>query len=53
MLGASQAVQWLGLCTTTAGNLGWIPSGETKIVYAGQHRNKQNNNKKIQSIFKL
>ena len=40
-LGNSLAVQWLGLCASTAGGKGSIPSGGTKIPHAtGQKINK-------------
>ena len=34
--GNSLAVQWLGLCASTAGGLGSIPGGGTEILHAAQ-----------------
>ena len=36
-IGTSPAVQWLGLCASTAGGAGSIPGGGTKIPHAAQH----------------
>ena len=33
-------VQWLGLCTVNAGDMGSIPGWGTKILYAVQHNQK-------------
>ena len=37
MLGTSLEIQWLRLCTSTAGGTGSIPDGGTKIPYAAWH----------------
>ena len=40
---SSLAVQWLGLCASTAGGMGSIPGQETKIPHAtpcGQNKTK-------------
>ena len=34
--GNSLVVQWLGLCASTAGDIGFIPGGGTKIPSAAQ-----------------
>ena len=39
--GNSLAVQCLGLCTFTAGSMGSIPGGETKILQAMRARKKK------------
>ena len=39
-------VQWLGLCASTAGGMGSIPGGETKISQHSQKKKK----KKVQYI---
>ena len=52
--GTSLVVQWLRLCTSTAGGMSLIPGQGTKIPYAagnGQKRNK-NKFKKTFIIFK-
>ena len=38
--GTSLVVQWLRLCLSTAGGVGWIPSQETKIPNATLPKNK-------------
>ena len=45
-LGNSLAVQWLGLCVSTAGGPGSIPGQGAKIPYAAQHWPKQTNKQK-------
>ena len=40
-LGTSLAVQWLGLCTSTAGSMGSIPGWGTKMPQAAQHSQKK------------
>ena len=35
------AVQWLGFCASTAGDMGSIPGGRTKILHALMHGQKQ------------
>ena len=40
-LGNSLAVQWLGLCASTAGDTGSIPGRGTKILHAEQHAKKK------------
>ena len=35
--GTSLVVQWLGLCTSTAGDVGSIPGWGTKLPHSGQH----------------
>ena len=43
MDGNSLAVQWLGLCTSTAGGMGPIPSQGTKIPHEMQCGQKKKN----------
>ena len=43
--GVSLAVQWLRLCAFTAGDVGSIPAGGTKIPYAVRHSQKKPPNK--------
>ena len=38
--GTSLAVQWLGLCTSTAGGVGSIPGQGTKTLPAARHGQK-------------
>ena len=38
--GTSLVVQWLGLCTSNAGEAGSIPGRGTKVLYASQHGQK-------------
>ena len=40
--GASLAVQWVRLCASNAGDVGWIPGSETKISHASSPINKYN-----------
>ena len=40
-LGTSLAVQWLRLCTSTAGGMGSIPDWRTKIPRAARHGQKK------------
>ena len=35
-------VQWLGLCTSTAGSMGSIPGLGTKILHPAEPKNKSN-----------
>ena len=55
-LGEFLAVQWLGLCTSTAGGPGLIPGWETKIPEAS-HLAQNKNRKTIlwmqENFFKL
>jgi len=44
------AVQWLGLCTSTAGGKGSIPGQEMKIPHATSHGQKQTKTKQIKSL---
>ena len=39
--GTSLMVQWLKLCTSTAGNTGFSPSWGTKIPHATEHGQKK------------
>ena len=39
--GTSLAVQWLGLCASTAGATGSIPGQGTKIPHAARHGQKK------------
>jgi len=41
-VGNSLAVQWLGLCTSTAGDTDLIPVQGTKIPHATRHGKKRN-----------
>ena len=41
----SLAVQWLGLCASTAGGMGLIPGQGTEILQATQHGQKQKKKK--------
>ena len=43
--GAALAVQWLRLCTSTAGGMGLIPCQRTKILHVTRHDQKQTNKK--------
>ena len=43
--GTSLAAQWLRLCTSTAGDMGSIPGGGTKIPHAAPHGQKTKQNK--------
>ena len=45
--GTSLAVQWLRLCTSTAGGMGSIPDRGTKIPYALWHGQKTNQKKEV------
>ena len=45
--GTSLVVQWLRLCTSTAGAVGSIPGQETKIPHAARHSQK----KKKKNLF--
>ena len=40
-IGISLVVQWLGLCASTAGGMGSIPGGGTKIPHAPWYGQKQ------------
>ena len=48
--GTSLAVQWLKLCTSTAGGMGSIPGWETKILHAVQCSQNMNNKNKFVNI---
>ena len=43
--GTSLVVQWLRLCTSTAGGMSLIPGQGTKIPYAAGNGQKRNKNK--------
>ena len=45
--GTSLGVQWLGLPASTAGGVGPIPGGETKIPHALWHGQKKNTGQTI------
>ena len=49
--GSSLAVEWLGLCDSTAGEMGPIPGWRAKIPYAAQHR--QNKYIKIKYVLEF
>ena len=54
--GNSLVVQWLELCAITAGDMGFIPGGGTKIPYApwhGQKTNKQKKQKKVLCMVQM
>ena len=46
-IGTSLAVQWLGLCASTAGGMGSIPGWGTKIPHAMQTNNNNNNKSNV------
>ena len=50
-MGTSLAVQWLGLCASTAGGPGLIPGRATKIQQAVQRGQKIGEKKKKQSMI--
>ena len=43
-MGSSLAVQWLGLCASTARGLGLFPGRGNKLPQAMQHDQNNNNN---------
>ena len=45
--GFSTVIQWLGLCISTAGGMGWIPGLGTNILHAPWHGQKNVKNFKI------
>ena len=50
-MGSSLAVEWLGLCDSTAGEMGPVPGWRAKIPYAAQHR--QNKYIKIKYVHEF